>query len=88
MAEEIGLKPWWSPIVHAFTHALVGTAIFIIIAAAAVLLGVFVKWLELFGVSTYVVGVLTLLEYAIVTIDAAGYLVYLVNTGYQAWKEL
>lgn len=37
---------------------------------------------------SYVVGVLTLLEYAIVTGDAAGYLVYLVNTGYQAWKEL
>ncbi|MGE3342305.1 MAG: hypothetical protein AB7L71_02625 [Vicinamibacterales bacterium] len=86
MADEV--KSWWAPIVHALTHTVVGTLIFLIIATAAVVLGQFVQWLQGIGTSAYVLAVLTFLEYAIVTVDAVGYLLYLVTTAYQAWKEL
>lgn len=80
--------PWWSPVVHALVHVVIGTVIFIIIAVAALLLGLFVHWLGTLGVSGYVIDVLTFTEYAIVTLDAVGLLWYIGVTGFSAWKEL
>lgn len=80
-------KNWWSPIVHFVTHTLVGSLIFVIIALPAYGLGELVHWLKAHGSSEYVVGVLTLLEYAIVTLDALLLLWHLVTTGIAAIKE-
>lgn len=81
-------EAWWAPVVHAFVHVVIGTVIFVIIALAALLLGLFVHWLGTLGVSGYVIDVLTFTEYAIVTLDAIGLLWYLGVTGFSAWKEL
>lgn len=80
-------KAWWSPIVHFLTHTLVGSMIFVIIALPAYGLGELVHWLKASGSSEYVVGVFTLLEYAIVTLDAVLLLWHLVTTGIAAMKE-
>ena len=61
---------WFSPVAHFAAHAVVGSLVFIIIALPALGLGLLIKWLELQGTSTYVLLVLTGLEYAIVTIEA------------------
>ena len=81
-------RVWWAPIVHALVHVAIGTVIFVIVAMAALLLGLFVHWLGTLGVSGYVIDVLTFTEYAIVTLDAIGLLWYLGVTGFSAWKEL
>ncbi|WP_199856191.1 hypothetical protein [Diaphorobacter sp. J5-51] len=58
-----------------------------IIALPAYGLGELVHWLKASGSSEYVVGVLTLLEHAIVTIDAVLLLWHLVTTGIAAMKK-
>jgi hypothetical protein len=88
MLEKHTERAWWSPIVHALVHVAIGTVIFIIIALAALVLGLFVHWLGTVGVSGYVIDVLTFTEYAIVTLDAIGLLWYLGVAGQSAWKEL
>jgi hypothetical protein len=47
-----------------------------------------VKWLESMGASEYVVTVFTLLEDAIVTVDAVWFIAYIVNSGKSALREL
>ncbi|MEJ8838155.1 hypothetical protein [Ramlibacter sp. AN1133] len=79
---------WWKPIVHTAVHVFAGTVIFAIVALAAVLLGLMVKWLESMGASGYTVAVFTLLEDAIVTVDAVWFIAYIVNSGKSALKEL
>lgn len=79
---------WWQPIVHFTTHTAVGSVIFVIIALPAYGLGQLVHWLTGQGAAPYVVGVLTLLEYAIVTLDALLLLWHVVTTGVAAIKEM
>ena len=62
--------------------------IFVIIALPAFGLGHLIHWLKLEGSSEYVIGVLTLLEYAIVTLDALLLFWHLVTTGIAAMKEM
>lgn len=81
-------KSWWTPIAHFATHTAVGSVIFVIIALPAYGLGQLVHWLTSQGSSEYVVGVLTLLEYGIVTLDAVLLLWHLVTTGIAAMKEM
>lgn len=69
---------WWTPIVHTAAHATVATAMAAIIALAAVLLGKFVDWLEVWGASDYTVAVLRFVEHAIITLDAFALLVFVV----------
>ena len=71
-------KPWYTPVAHFAVHAVVGSLVFAIIALPAFGLGLLVAWLKLQGAATYVITVLTYLEYAIVTIDAIAFLAYLV----------
>jgi hypothetical protein len=80
-------KAWWKPIVHFATHTAVGTVIFVVIALPAFGLGQLVHWLTSHGSSDYVIGVLTLLEYAIVTFDAMLLLWHVATTGIAAMKE-
>lgn len=82
-----GKHSWWEPIVHFLTHSVVGSAIFVIIAIPALLLGKLVELLKEWGASEYVLSVLTTLEHVIVTIDAVLVVMYLVYAGYLAMKE-
>ena len=79
---------WWKPIVHFATHTAVGSVIFVVIALPAYGIGQLVHWLTNQGASNYVVNVLTLLEHAIVTLDALLLFWHLVTTGIAAMKEL
>lgn len=79
---------WWKPIVHFATHTAVGSVIFVIIALPAHGIGQLVNWLTSQGASNYVVSVLTLLEYAILTLDAILLLWHLVTTGLAAKEEM
>ena len=88
LKSDINGNAWWKPIVHFTTHTAVGSMIFVIIALPAYGLGQLVTWLTSQGASSYVVEVLTLLEYAIVTLDALLLLWHLVTTGITAMKEM
>lgn len=79
---------WWKPIVHFATHTAVGSVIFVIIALPAYGLGQLVHWLTTQGASAYVVTVLTMLEYVIVTFDAVLLVWHLATTGITAIKEM
>ncbi len=79
---------WWSPVVHFGVHVMVGALIFVLISLPAFGLGLLVQSLAVQGTDPYVVQVLTLLEYAIVTIDAMAFLAYLVITGFNAVREM
>ena len=79
---------WWSPVVHFGVHVVVGSLIFVLISLPAFGLGLLVQSLALQGTAPYVIQVLTLLEYAIVTIDAMAFLAYLVITGINAVREM
>ncbi len=78
-------KPWWAPIVRFFVHALCGSAIFAVIAIAAVGVGSLVHLFESWGVKGYSLSVFHFLEKALVTVDAALFLLYL---GVGLWKAL
>ena len=79
---------WWSPVVHFGVHVVVGSLIFVLISLPAFGLGILVQYVAAKGTAPYVIQVLTLLEYAIVTIDAMAFLAYLVITGINAVKEM
>jgi hypothetical protein len=79
---------WWSPVVHFGVHIVVGSLIFVLISMPAFGLGILVQYLAVNGTAPYVIQVLTLLEYAIVTIDAMAFLAYLVITGINAVREM
>ena len=78
---------WFTPVAHFAAHILVGSIIFVLIALPAFGLGLLVQWLERQGTAQYVLVTLTLLEYAIVTVDAVGLLAHLVLNTYRAFKE-
>lgn len=78
-------KPWWAPIVRFVVHVLCGSAIFAVIAIAAVGVGGLVHLFEGWGVKGYTLSVLHFLEKVMVTVDAALFLVYL---GIGLWRAL
>jgi hypothetical protein len=80
-------KHWFAPVAHFAAHATVGSLVFLIIALPAFGLGLLVNWLRTQGTASYVLGVLTFLEYSIVTIDACAFLWHLVYSTYKAFKE-
>ena len=81
-------QTWWAPVVHFGVHVVVGSLIFVLISLPAFGLGLLVQYLAMKGTAPYVIQVLTLLEYAIVTIDAVAFLAYLVITGINAVREM
>jgi len=78
---------WWEPILHFVIHSVVGSAIFIVVALPAWGLGHLVHWLKTDGTAPYVIGVLTALEYIIITVDGALFVAYLVYAAVKAAKE-
>ena len=81
-------KKAWAVLVHFLIHALVGSLIFLIIAVPAYGLGELVKYLETQHTSTYVIRVLTFVEHAIITGDAALFLVLMFKSLYKASIEM
>ena len=79
---------WWSPVVHFGVHVLAGSLIFVLISLPASGLGLLVQYLAQNGTALYVIQVLTVLEYAIVTLDALVLLTYLVYTSIYSLKEM
>ncbi len=85
---ELSKQAWWAPVVRFGVHVVVGSMIFVLISLPAFGLGLLVQYLANQGTAPYVVQVLTLLEYAIVTIDAVAFLAYLAITGVNAVKGM
>lgn len=79
---------WYNPILHFGVHTLVGSAIFCIIAAPALGLSFLVLYLETLGVPAFTLSVLTFLEHALLMVDAALFVVYILITAYKAFKEM
>lgn len=86
MIEPPSSAKWWAPIIHFATHAVVGTAVFVVVALPAVLVHWLVHALAAAGIDGYVAIVLTGLEYSLVTVDATALLSYLGITLYKAIK--
>jgi len=82
-----GPRHWLAPVAHFAAHAVVGCLIFVIIALPAYGLGHLVKWLAIQGTAPYVLQVLTLVEYAIVTADAIAFVWHLLYSLYKAFRE-
>jgi len=80
--------PFWYPVVHFLVHGVLGSLIFAIIAGLAWALGLLVHWFQLNGASPYALTVMTILENAIITVDAVVFFVYLCVTAFKAIKEL
>ena len=79
---------WWSPVVHFGVHVLAGSLIFVLISLPAYGLGLLIQYLAQSGAAPYVIQVLTVLEYAIVTLDALVLLTYIVYTSIYFLKEM
>ncbi|MCS8129894.1 hypothetical protein N1E91_11795 [Pseudomonas aeruginosa] len=79
--------PWYAPIVHFATHAVVGSIIFIIVATPSVLLGWLVHKLREWQVSEVTLTILLFLEYSILVMDAILFLAFLGFTTWSAIKE-
>ncbi|HEK3717131.1 TPA: hypothetical protein ACKRQV_000175 [Pseudomonas aeruginosa] len=80
--------PWYAPIVHFATHSIVGTLIFLIVGAPAVLLGWLVHRLKAWHVSDLTLSILTCLEIALVLADSVLFIVFLGVTTYATIREL
>jgi ABC-type tungstate transport system substrate-binding protein len=79
----------WKAVVHFATHATLGMAIFAIVAIPAVLLNLFIHWLEAKDyASPFVIFVLTFVEYAVLVADAALYLYLVGKSLYKASEDL
>jgi len=78
----------WKVVGHFFLHAAAGLTIFAIIALPAWALNIAIAYLRTKGASEYVIGVLTFVEYGVLTIDAALYLALLCKSAYKAAKDL
>ena len=79
---------WWSPVVHFGVHVLAGSLIFVLISLPASGIGLLVQYLAQNGTAPYVIQMLTVLEYAIITLDALVLLTYFVNTSIYSLKEM
>jgi hypothetical protein len=85
--ERPSSRKWWRPIVHFATHTVVGSVIFVLVALPAYGLNVLVTALGGNGTKGYVLEVLTVLEYVIVTLDAVLVVLYLVYAAAKAVRE-
>src|SRR5689334_20907940 len=80
--------PFWRAPLEFAVHTLVGTAIFAIIAAAAVGLDIVVRNLETHGISSGIGFGLNVAEYAIFVTDLILLIVFLCRTAKRAMRKL
>ncbi|WP_095158142.1 hypothetical protein [Pseudomonas sp. Irchel 3E13] len=81
-------KPWYAPLVHFLAHTLVGSGIFLIIAAPSVFLGWLVHKLREYHVAEFTLSVLTFLEHTILLVDALTFLCFIGITSWSAIREM
>lgn len=79
---------WWMPVVHFAAHTLVGSVLFLIVAAPAVGLSLLVHALANVSVDGFTILVLKFLEHAILCADSLLFAAYMVVTGAKSVKEL
>ena len=78
---------WWQPIVEFGVHTIVATFIFLTIAVAAVGVGFFVHYVELWGTSQYLVIGLKCAEYLLFIVDLVLFAVWLVKAAFRAVRS-
>jgi hypothetical protein len=89
MVEKIKLEEvergamWWTPILEFLVHVVVGTLLFLLIAAPAIGLDYLVSWLEALGVARPILWGLMGCEYLLFGADVILFTVFIMR---QAWK--
>lgn len=78
----------WGALIHILIHLVVGALIFVAIALVAVALGEFVKRVEAWGASPFVVFVLTAVEYILLLADAFLFLYLVIKSIVKVGKEI
>ena len=81
--------PWWKAVWHLVVEIWVGSLLFAVLFTPAVLLDLAVKWLRANAqISEFLIALLTWTKYSIAVLDAALYLVFLLNMAWHFWNEL
>ena len=75
-----GPHRWWEPLIEFLIHVLLGSLIFVVIFMPAVGLNLLVAWLGTTSVGSLLIYVLLFAEYALVFIDGALYVAFLLNS--------
>lgn len=89
MVEKINLDEveggatWWTPVIEFLVQIVVGTLLFVLIAAPAIGLDYLVTWLEALGVDRPILWGLTGCEYLLFGADVFLFAVFIVR---KAWK--
>lgn len=81
-------QKWFTPILNFAVHSIIGTLTFMLVALPAVALDLFVQYLTTLGASAFTITVLSLLEGAIVVLDALATLWYIVLKAYREFKDM
>lgn len=81
-------KPHWITLTYEFAGKFIsGFLIFFLIAIPAILISLFIKHLESYGVSASLITILQVVDYAIVVVDALAFVYHLVYSLYEFIKE-
>jgi len=83
-----GTDKWWFPLWEFLVHVVVGTVIFVVIAAPAVGLNLLVAYLATLSVGWPIILGLEISEYALFVVDIGLYLVFLARTGWRTIQKL
>jgi hypothetical protein len=81
-----GVERWWGPILDFAIHLAVGTAIFVLIAAAAVTLHTMTNWLE--PSSQYQLFGLQAAEHVMFTADILLFVIFVLRAAWRAARSL
>ena len=88
MADDDRDPRWWEAPWKLFVETLVGTIIFLLIAAAALALNYLVKFLEGLGTDNLIIWGLKGAEYALFFVDLVLFFRFLYKTALRIWKKL
>jgi hypothetical protein len=76
---------WWAPLVEFAVHVVVGSAIFVVVAGAAVV----IHWINnLVALDGWAASPLRILEYAIFVIDLVLFLIFILRTSARTAKAI
>lgn len=81
--------PWWKPVWKLVVEVWIGSALFAVIFAPAIVLDLAITSLKTSaGVSEFLLGLLTWTKYTIAVIDALLYVVFLLNMAWHFVNEM
>lgn len=82
-------RPWWDPILHLVGHPIIGAATFIVLCAASIGLSLLMQAVETnVELPPLTLLALTVLEDAIVLVDAVLFAVYFAAAAVRAFWEI